>query len=107
MNIVPNIYQSVIGDLQKLAESKNKLRSYFSAQKISRQQNLGNLEDIYKPILSNQDKQINESKLTNSKLDESRAELTNILQQLVVNGDLTNAASEVIVKKLDKLDKGY
>jgi len=77
------------------------------AQKISRQQNLGYLEDIYKPILSNQTKQINEIKVTSNKLDESKAELTNILQQLVVNGDLTNAASEVIVKKLDKLDKGY
>jgi len=31
--------------------------------------------------------------------------LTNILQQLVANGDLTNAASNNIVKKLDKLDK--
>jgi len=29
---IPNIYQSTIGDLQKLAESKNKLRSYFLAQ---------------------------------------------------------------------------
>jgi len=103
---VPNIYQSAIGDLQKLAESQSKLRSYMLAQKISRQQNLGNLEDIYKPILSNQVKQINETKVTNSKLDESNAELTNILQQLVVNGDLTNAASQVIVNKLDKLDKG-
>jgi len=50
---VPNIYQSTIGDLQKLAESKNKLKSYLLAQKISRQQNLGNLEDIYKPLLTN------------------------------------------------------
>jgi len=71
------------------------------AQKISRQQNLGYLEDIYKPILSNQTKQINEIKVTSNKLDESKAELTNILQQLVVNGDLTNAATEVIVNKLD------
>jgi len=30
---IPNIYQSTIGDLQKLAKSKNKLRSYFLAQK--------------------------------------------------------------------------
>jgi len=82
---VPNIYQSAIGDLQKLAESKNKLRSYFLAQKISRQQNLGNLKDIYKPILTNQNKQIYESKVANNKLNESRAELTNILQQLVTN----------------------
>jgi len=44
---IPNIYQSTIGDLQKLSESKNKLRSYFLAQKISRQQNLSNLEILY------------------------------------------------------------
>jgi len=103
---VPNIYQSTIGDFQKLAKSKNKLKSYFLAQKISRQQNLGNLEDIYKPLLTNQNKQLDETKLTNTKLDESKNELTNILQQLVVNGDLTNAAQEVIVKKLDKIDNG-
>jgi len=30
---LPNIYQSKIGDLQKLAESKNKLRSFMLAQK--------------------------------------------------------------------------
>jgi len=96
---VPNIYQSTIGDSQKLANSKDKLRLYFFAQKISRQQNLGNLEDLYKPLLTNQNKQLNEAKLTNTKLDESKTELTNILQ-LVANGDLTNAASEVIVNKI-------
>jgi len=103
---VPNIYQSTIGDLQKLAKWNNKLKSYFLAQKISRQQILGNLEDIYKPFLTNQSKKLDEAKLTNTKLDESKNELTNILQQLVVNGDLTNAASAVIVKKLDKIDNG-
>jgi len=35
-----------------------------------------------------------------------KTELTNILQQLVANGDLTNAASEVIVKKLEHLNSG-
>jgi len=94
---LPNIYQSVIDDLQKLAESKNKLKSYFLAQKISRQQNLGNLEDVYKPLLINQSKQIDEAKVTNNKLEESRVELTNILQQLVANGDLTTKASNNIV----------
>jgi len=44
---LPNIYQSQITDLQKLAESKNKLRSFILAQKISKQQNLGNLEELY------------------------------------------------------------
>jgi len=77
----PNIYQSAIGNLQKLTASKNKLRSLILAQKISRQQNLGNLEDVYKPLLDNQSKQITEVKLTNNQLDESRTELTNILQQ--------------------------
>jgi len=89
---IPNIYQSAIGDLQKLAESTNELRSYFLAQKISRQQNLSNLENVYKTLLINQSKQIDESKVTNNKLDESRAELTNILQQLVANGNLTTTA---------------
>jgi len=103
---VPNIYQSTIGDLKKLSDSKNKLRSYFLAQKITRQQNLGNLEDIYKPLLTNQNKQLDEAKLSNNKLDESKNELTNILQQLVVNGDLSTAALNKIVAKLDKLDKG-
>jgi len=37
-------------------------------------------------------------------LDESRVELTNILQQLVANGDLTTTASNNIVNKLNKLD---
>jgi len=96
---IPNIYQSAIGDLQKLAESKNKLRSYFLAQKISRQQNLGNLEDVYKPLLTNQNKQIDEAKVTNNKLDESRAGLINILHQLVANGILSKAASKVIINK--------
>jgi len=32
--------------------------------------------------------------------------LTNILRQLVANGNLTAAASDNIVKKLDKIDKG-
>jgi len=101
---IPNIYQSAIGDLQKLAESKNKLRSYFLAQKISRQQNLGNLEDVYKPLLTNQNKQIDESKVTYNKLDESKAELTNILQQLVTNGLLSNAAHN---KELREHMKSY
>jgi len=96
---IPNIYQSAIGDLQKLADSKNKLRSYFLAQKISRQQNLGNLEDVYKPLLTNQNKQIDEAKVTNNKLDESRAGLINILHQLVANGILSKAASKVIINK--------
>jgi len=50
---IPNIHQSAIGDLQKLAESKYKLRSYFLAQNISLQQNLGNSQDVYKPLLIN------------------------------------------------------
>jgi len=66
---VPDIYQSQIGDLQKLAESKNKLRAYMLAQRITRQQNLGNLEELYKPILNNQSKQISEVQTTNTKLD--------------------------------------
>jgi len=57
---LPNIYLSQIGDLQKLAESKNKLRSFMFAQKITKQQNLGNLEELYKPILNSQSKQISE-----------------------------------------------
>jgi len=103
-HLVPNIYQSTIGDLQKLAKSKNKLKSYFLAQKISRQQNLENLEDSFKLLLTNQSKQLYEAKLTNNKLDESKAELTNILQQLVVNGDLSTAASNKIVNKLDNIN---
>jgi len=103
---VPNIYQSRIGDLQKLTESKNKLKAYTLAQRITRQQNLGNLEDLYKPILNNQSKQISEVQSTNTKLDESKTELTNILQQLVANGNLTNLASDVIVKKLENLNRG-
>jgi len=83
---MPNIYQSQIGDLQRLAESKSKLRAYMLAQRITRQQNLGNLEHLYKPILTYQNKQISEVQTTNTKLDESRVELTNILQQLVANG---------------------
>jgi len=102
---VPNIYQSTIGDLQKLAESKNKLKSYLLAQKISRQQNLGNLEDIYKPLLTNQSKQLDEAKLTNNKEEESKGELTNILHQLVVNGLLTSKSSNDIIMKLEKLNK--
>jgi len=51
--LLPNIYHSQIGDLQRLAESKNKLRSFMLAQKITKQQNLGNLEELYKPILNN------------------------------------------------------
>jgi len=51
------------------------------AQKITKQQNLGNLEELYKPILNNQSKQISEVQNTNSKLDENKAELTNILNQ--------------------------
>jgi len=69
---VPNIYQSQIGDLQKLAESKNKLRAFMLAQRITRQQNLGHLEDLYKPIFNNQSKQISEVHITNTKLDESK-----------------------------------
>jgi len=105
---VPNIYQSQIGDLQKLVESKSKLRAYMLAQNINRQQNLGNLEDIYiyKPILTNQNKQISEVQSNNTKLDESRAELTNILQQLVTNGVLTRGVSNSIVKKLEDLNNG-
>jgi len=57
---VPNICQSQIAGLQKFAESKNKLRAFMLAQRITRQQNLGNLEDLYKPILNNQSKQISE-----------------------------------------------
>jgi len=101
---IPNNYQSTIGDLQKLAESEHKLKSYFLAQKTSRQQNLGNLEDIYKPLLTNQNKQINEAKVINNKLDESKNELTNILQQLVVNGNLSTAASNNIIAKLDNIN---
>jgi len=69
---VPNIYQSQIGDLQKIAESKNKLRAFMLAQKITKQQNLGNLEELYKPILNIQSKQISEVQTTNTKLDESK-----------------------------------
>jgi len=101
---IPNIYQSQLGDLQKLAESKNKLRSFMLAQKITKQQNLGNLEDLYKPILNNQNKQISEVQNTNTKLDESRGELTNILNQLVANGVLTHGVSSTIADKLDKLN---
>jgi len=61
---------------------------------------------VYKPLLITQSKQIDESKVTNNKLDEKRAELTNILQQLVTNGDLTTIASNNIVNKLNKLDNG-
>jgi len=50
---LPNTYQSQIGDLQMLAESKNNSRSFLLAQKITKQQNLGNLEELYKPILNN------------------------------------------------------
>jgi len=103
---LPNIYQSQIGDLQKLAESKNTLRSFMLAHKITKQQNLGNLEELYKPILNNHFKQISEVQNTNVKLDESKNELTNILNQLVANGNLTAAASDNIVKQLDKIDKG-
>jgi len=45
-----------------------------------------------------------EAKLTNSKLDESKGELTNILQQLVVNGNLTTAESNNIIDKLDNIN---
>jgi len=103
---VPNIYQSQIGDLQKLAESKNKLRAYMLAQRITRQQNLGNLEDSYKPILNNQSKQISEVQTTNTKLDENRLELTKILQQLVTNGVLTSGVSNGIINKLENLNRG-
>jgi len=89
-----------------LAKSKNKLRSYFLAQKISRQQDLGNLEDIYKPLITNQNKQLDEAKLTNNKLDETKSELTNILQQLVENGGLTIDASKAIIIKWERLNKG-
>jgi len=85
---------------------KNDLRSYFLAQKISRQQNLGNLEDFYEPLLTNQNKQLDEAKLTKSKLYESKNELTNILQQLVTNGFLSNVASTNIVANLSKLNDG-
>jgi len=76
------------------------------AQKITKQQNLGNFEELYKPILINQSKQISEVQNTNIKLHESRGELTNFVNQLVANGNLTAAASDNIVKKLDKIDKG-
>jgi len=102
--MIPNIYQSTIGDLQKLAESKHKLKSYFLAQKISQQQNVGNLENIYKPLLTNQNTQLDEAKVTNNKLDERKAELTNILQQLVVNGNLSTAASNNTIAKLDNIN---
>jgi len=101
---LPNIYQSQIGDLQKLAESKYKLRSFMPAQKITKQHNLGNLEELYKPILNNQSKQISEVQTTNTKLDESKNELTNILNQLVTNGVLTRGVSNTIADKLDKLN---
>jgi len=51
---LPKIYQSQISDLQKLAESKNKLRSFMLAQKITKQQNLRNSAELCKPILINQ-----------------------------------------------------
>jgi len=102
--LLPNIYKSQISDLQKLAESKNKLRSFMLTQKITKQQNLGNLEELYKPILNNQSKQISEVQNTNVKLDENRAELTNILNQLVTNGVLTRGVSSAIADKLDKID---
>jgi len=74
------------------------------AQKITKQQNLGNLEELYKPILNNQSKQIREVQNTNVKLDEKRAELTNILNQLVTNSVLTRGVSSAIADKLDKLN---
>jgi len=74
------------------------------AQKITKQQNLGNLEELYKPILNKQIKQISEVQTTNVKLDENRAELTNILNQLVTNGVLTRGVSNTIADKLDKLN---
>jgi len=61
---------------------------------------------VYRPILINQSEQSDESKVTNNKLDESRAEFTHILQQLVTNGDLTTTASDNIVNKLNKLVNG-
>jgi len=76
------------------------------AQRITRQQNLGNLEDLYKPILDNQSKQISEVQTTNTKLDENRLQLTNILQQLVTNGVLTRRVSNGIINKLENLNKG-
>jgi len=67
---------------------------------------LGNLEDLYKPILNNQSKQIGEVQNTNIKLDEIKNELTNISNQLVANGVLTRGVSSTIVDKLNKLDNG-
>jgi len=64
------------------------------------------LEELYKPILNNQSKQISEVQNTNVKLDENRAELTNILNQLVTNGVLTRSVSNTIADKLDKLNNG-
>jgi len=74
------------------------------AQKITKQQNLGNLEELYKPISNNQTKQISELENTNVKWNENKNELTNILNQLVTNGILTRGVSNTIVDKLDKIN---
>jgi len=71
------------------------------AQKITKQQNLGNLEELYKPILNNQSKQISEVQNTNSKLDESRAELTKINKPKFNIGDRVR-----IYSHKTKFDKG-
>jgi len=101
-----NINHSQIIGLQKLVEAKNRDRTFTLAQKITRQQNLGNLKETYKPLLANQTQQLTETQSTNVKLDEAKVTSANIVKNLAANGDLTNAASKAIVKKLDKLDKG-
>ena len=97
--------QSRIDNLKKLNDIRNKVRTYTLAQKIFKQQNLGNLEELYKPLLTGQTKQLDAAQETNVKLDESKTILTNMVEKLNVNGDLTNAASTAIVNKLDKLNK--
>jgi hypothetical protein len=72
---IPNRFDPRIADLEKLNKVRSGIASFNLIQRIGQQKNLGNLEDLYKPLIRGQEKQLEEAKSTNVKLDEAKAKL--------------------------------